>query len=136
LEEAAPRLEEAVRRGAHDAEVWHVLGLVRIGLRDYDGAERAYAEGTAANPRAASNWLGLATVAVARGDAERALRAYQEVLVLAPKFADAELGRAWALAKLGHKEQARQALDRAEGLGAAGANLARQRAALDAQPGL
>jgi tetratricopeptide (TPR) repeat protein len=132
LQPAASRLEEAVHRGAHDAEVWHVLGLVRVGLGDYDGAERAYAEGTASNPRAASNWLGLASVAVARGDAERALKAYGEVLARVPKFADAELGRAWALARLGRKEEARQALDRAQELGAPRANLSSQRAALDA----
>jgi tetratricopeptide (TPR) repeat protein len=131
LEQAGPRLEEAVRRGARDAEVWHALGLVRLNLGDYDGAERAYHQGTLAEPKAPSNWLGLATVAVARGDAEAALMAYEQVLARVPRFADAELGRAWALAKLGHKDLARRALDRAEELGAARANLSRQRAALD-----
>jgi tetratricopeptide (TPR) repeat protein len=131
LEEAAPRLEEAVRRGARDGEVWHALGLVRLHLGDYEGAERAYREGTRADPRAATSWLGLATVAVQRGDAEGALRAYEAVLARVPKFADAELGRAWALAKLGRNEQARQALDRAQELGAPRENLVRQRAALD-----
>jgi tetratricopeptide (TPR) repeat protein len=95
LAEAAPRLEEAIRRGARDAELWHVLGLVRLHLGDYDGA----------------------------------------VLARVPKFAGAELGRAWALAKLGRKDEARKALDHAEDLGAPPANLARQRAALDALPG-
>jgi tetratricopeptide (TPR) repeat protein len=131
LAEAAPRLEEAVRRGAHDAEVWHVLGLVRLNLGDYDGAEQAYRAGTAVDPRAAANWLGLATVAVTKGDAEGALKAYEAVLGCVPRFADAELGRAWALAKLGRKDQARRALDRAEELGAAHANVMHQRAALD-----
>jgi tetratricopeptide (TPR) repeat protein len=131
LGEAAPRLEEAVRRGAHDSEVWHVLGLVRLHLGDYDGAESAYREGTRADPRAATGWIGLATVAVQRGDAEGALKAYDAVLARVPKFAAAELGRAWALAKLGRKEEARHALDRAEELGAPPENLARQRAALN-----
>jgi Flp pilus assembly protein TadD len=133
-EEAQPRLEEAVRRGAHDAELWHALGLVRIHLGDYDGAERAYRQGVAADTRSATNWLGLATVAVARGDAAQALVAYQEVLVRAPRFGEAELGRAWALAKLGRKELARQALDHAEELGASRASLARQRALLRDEP--
>jgi Flp pilus assembly protein TadD len=133
-EEAEPRLEEAVRRGAHDAELWHALGLVRIHLGDYDGAERAYRQGVAADTRSATNWLGLATVAVARGDAAQALVAYQEVLVRAPRFGEAELGRAWALAKLGRKELARQALDHAEELGASRASLARQRALLRDEP--
>lgn len=132
LEEAASRLEEATHRGAHDAEVWHALGLVRLHLADYGGAERAYREGTVADPRSATCWIGLATVAVERGDAEGALRAYDGVLARVPKFADAELGRAWALAKLGRKDDARRALDRAEELGAPRANLVRQRAVLDA----
>jgi tetratricopeptide (TPR) repeat protein len=135
LAEAAPRLEEAIRRGARDAELWHVLGLVRLHLGDYDGAEQAYRQGTVADPRAATCWLGLASVAVERGDAEGALRAYEAVLARVPKFAGAELGRAWALAKLGRKDEARKALDHAEDLGAPPANLARQRAALDALPG-
>lgn len=135
LAEAAPRLEEALRRGARDAEVWHVLGLVRLHLGDYDGAEQAYGEGTVADPRAAASWLGLATVAVARGDAQHALRAYEEVLARVPKFADAQLGRAWALGKLGRSQQARQALDRALDLGAPRANVMRQRAALDDRTG-
>src|SRR5262249_23682088 len=32
MEEAAPRLEEAVRRGARDAETFHTLGFVRVNL--------------------------------------------------------------------------------------------------------
>jgi len=131
LEAAAPRLEEAVRRGARDGEVWHALGLVRLHLGDSEGAERAYREGTTADPHGAASWIGLATVAVERGDAQAALTAYEAVLARVPKFADAELGRAWALAKLGRKDQARQALDRAQDLGASQANVVRQRAALD-----
>jgi tetratricopeptide (TPR) repeat protein len=134
VEQAEPRLEEAVRRGAHDVELWHTLGLVRLHLGDYDGAERAYREGVAVDARSATNWLGLATLAVARGDAEGALAAYQEVLTRAPRFGDAELGRAWALAKLGRIEPARQALDHAEKLGASREILARQRAQLRDAP--
>ncbi len=40
LEEASPRLEEALKRGARDAETWHVLGLVRLHLNDYDRRRR------------------------------------------------------------------------------------------------
>ena len=127
---ARPRLEEAVRRGAHDAETWHVLGLVRLRLGDFDGAEDAYRAGVAADPSRAENWLGLATVAASRGDAQRALDAYDQVLVRQPRFAAAELGRAWAFGKLGRTADASRALDRAEELGAPAANVTRQRAAL------
>jgi tetratricopeptide (TPR) repeat protein len=132
-EAARPRLEEAVRRGANDAETWHALGLVRLHLGDYDAAAEAYRAGIAADPRAPESWLGLASVAVTRGDAAGALDAYDHVLALRPRFAAAELGRAWALAKLGRREEAARALDRAEALGAPAQNVARQRAALSSQ---
>jgi tetratricopeptide (TPR) repeat protein len=133
VDAARPRLEEAVRRGARDVETWHTLGLVRLHLGDYDGAEEAYRAGAAADPKAPECWLGLATVAVARDDGARALAAYDEVLARRPRFAPAELGRAWALARLGRRDEAARAIDRAEELGAPAANVARQRAALAAQ---
>jgi len=128
--EARPRLEEAVRRGARDAETWHALGLVRLHLGDVDGAEEAYRAGAAADPKGADCWLGLATVAIGRGDARQALDAYDQVLVRSPRFGAAQLGRAWALARLGRKDEAARALDRAEQLGAPASNVARQRAEL------
>ncbi len=132
VEEARPRLEEAVRRGAHDAETWHVLGLVRVKMGDLDAATDAYRAGAAADPKGSENWLGLATVAVMKGDALAALAAYDAILQRSPRFGPAELGRAWALAKMGRKDEARKALDHAEELGAPQANIARQRAALAA----
>jgi tetratricopeptide (TPR) repeat protein len=130
VEEARPRLEEAVKRGANDAETWHALGLVRLHLGDAEGADAAYRTGATVNPSSPECWLGLATVAVSRGDAAGALAAYERLLVLRPRFAAAELGRAWALAKLGRREEAGRALDHAEELGAPAANVAKQRAAL------
>jgi len=129
-EEARSRLEEALRRGARDAETWHALGLVRLHLGDYDAAEQAYRAGAAAAPGAAESWLGLASVAIARGDAGQALAAYDEVVARRPRFGAAQLGRAWALMRLGRRDDAARALDRAEELGAAPAIVARQRAAL------
>jgi cytochrome c-type biogenesis protein CcmH/NrfG len=133
VEWARPRLEEAVKRGANDAETWHALGLVRLHLGDAEGAEQAYRTGTAVDPAAPESWLGLATVAVSRGDAAGALVAYERLLVLRPRFAAAELGRAWALATLGRKDEATRALDHAEELGAPPQNVAKQRAALAAR---
>src|SRR4029079_4193932 len=75
-EDALPRLEEAVKRGARDAELFHALGLVRLHLKDLDGAVQAYEKGFAVDPRSTENLLGLATVAVVRGDASAALAAY------------------------------------------------------------
>jgi tetratricopeptide (TPR) repeat protein len=130
LEEARARLEEAVKRGANDAETWHALGLVRLHLGDAAGAEQAYRQGASADPSAPESWLGLATVAVSRDDAPGALAAYERLLVLRPRFAAAELGRAWALAKLARREEASRALDHAAELGAPAQNVAKQRAAL------
>jgi tetratricopeptide (TPR) repeat protein len=135
VEEARPRLEEAIRRGARDAETWHTLGLVRLHMGDLGAAEEAYRAGVEADPRAAESWLGLATLGVVRGDAQAALAAYDQVLARRPRFAPAELGRAWALAKLGRKVEASRALDHAAELGAPAANVARQRAALADDPG-
>jgi protein O-GlcNAc transferase len=130
LQDALPRLEEAVRRGARDAETYHALGLVRLHLGDLDGAVQAYRAGVAADPAQVDCWIGLASVAVTRGDAAGALEAYDAVLARHPRFASAYLGRAWALARAGRTAEARQALDTAERLGAPRENLARQRAAL------
>ncbi len=129
-EEARPRLEEAIRRGAADASVFHALGLVRLHARDLDGAEEAYRAGLALEPKGTENLLGLATVAVVKEDAAAALAAYGHILARRPDFAAAELGRAWALAKLGRTDEARRALDHAESLGAPRENVQKQRAAL------
>jgi Flp pilus assembly protein TadD len=129
-EEATQRLEEAIRRGAKDAEIFHVLGLARLNMRDYEGAEDAYKQGLAADPKSAENLLGLATVAVARDDAAAALVAYDRIASQRPTYAAAHLGRAWALAKLGRKVEAERALDRASELGAPAANVDKQRKAI------
>jgi tetratricopeptide (TPR) repeat protein len=130
LEEARPRLEEALRRDSRDVETWHTLGLVRLHLADYDGAAQAYRSGAQADPKDASCWLGLATVGVAVDDPQLALDAYDQVLARSPRFAPAQLGRAWALARLGRRDEAGRALDVAEELGAPRGPIAKQRAAL------
>jgi tetratricopeptide (TPR) repeat protein len=130
VDEARPRLEEAVRRGVNDADVWHALGIVRLHQRDLEGAAEAYKRGLATDASRPENWLGLASVAVVQDDAKGALDAYTSLLGLRPAFGPAELGRAWALAKLGRREDANRALDHAEELGAPRANVAKQRAAL------
>lgn len=132
VDEARPRLEEAVKRGAHDPETWHALGLVRLHQHDLAAAAEAYRAGVAADPKGTENILGLATVAVLSDDGAAALAAYEALLKRLPEFAPAELGRAWALGKLGRREEARRALDRAESLGAPRVNIAKQRAALAA----
>ena len=130
VDEARPRLEEAIARGAHDPAVFHALGLVRVHQKDLDGAEEAYRSGLAVEPNGTDNLLGLATVAVMKDDAAAALAVYTQILARRPRFGPAELGRAWALAKLGRKDDARRALDHAEELGAPRENIAKQRAAL------
>ena len=129
-DEATPRLEEAVRRGARDAETFHVLGLARVNLHDFDGAEEAYKQGLAADPKSTENLLGLATVAVLRGDPAAALAAYDAIVARKPDYAAAHLGRAWSLAKLGRRPEAERALDRAAELGAPAENVDKQRRAI------
>ncbi len=130
VEEARPRLEEAIKRGARTAETYHALGVVRLHLHDIDGAEQAYKDGLRADPSHDENTIGLATVAIMRDDAQGALAAYDALVKRHPSYAAGHLGRAWALAKLGRKSDASAALDRAEALGAPKANIDKQRAAL------
>ena len=126
-EEARPRLEEAKKRGAKDAELLHSLGLVRLHARDYDGAAAAYREGAAVEKEGVDNLVGLATVALARGDAKGALAAYDAIAQRRPTFAAAQLGRAYALARLGRTVEGKAAVDRAEELGAPPANVKKLR---------
>ena len=127
---ARPRLEEAVKRGAHDAELFHVLGLVRLHDGELDAAADAYERGLKEDPKAIENLLGLASVAVVKGDAALALRRYDAILVRRPSYAPASLGRAWALGKLHKLDAAAQELDHAVELGAPPATVARLRARL------
>lgn len=131
-EEAASRLDEAVRRGAHDPETFHALGLARLHMHDLDGAKTAYEQGIAVDPTRIENLLGLATVAVVKEDPAAALAAYDAIVLRKPKYAAAQLGRAWALAKLGRRTEAEHALERAEELGAPAVNVDKQRRAIRA----
>ena len=128
---ARPRLEEAAKRGANDAEMWHALGLVRIHARELKAAEEAYSAGLRADPAAVECHVGLATVAVLRDDAARALIEYDAILARRPSFAPGHLGRAWALGRLGRKTDARAALAEAERLGGEPGVIATQRRTLD-----
>ncbi|WP_394851237.1 tetratricopeptide repeat protein [Pendulispora rubella] len=127
VEEARPRLEEAIARGARDAETWHALGLVCVHLRDLRAAESAYQKGHAADRTGSANALGLATVAVMRDDPAAALAAYDTVIARSPRYAPAHLGRAWALIQLKRRADAERALDRAAELGASGAQIEKLR---------
>jgi len=127
---AEPRLSEALRRDPGDAKVWHALGLVRLKLKDVEGAELAYRSGLRADPAALENRVGLATVALLVGDPSAALAEYDAIIAARPRFGDAYLGRAWALLELGRLEEAERALDEGARLGADRRVVARQKALL------
>lgn len=127
---AAPRLEEALRRAPEDAEVWHALGLVRMGLGQLDGARAAYEGGIAVDPQRLDNHLGLATVALALGTPRTALEQYELLLRARPNHHGALLGKSWSLIALGELGAAEAALARAEALGADAASISRQRRAI------
>jgi Flp pilus assembly protein TadD len=130
LELAEPRLREAVRRDPRDAEAWHALGVVCIGLGQLDAARQAYATGIAADPGALENRLGLATVALRLNDPAAALAQYDLLLAARPKFTDALLGKSWSLILMGDYGAAEVALRQAEALGAQRDVIERQRAEL------
>jgi tetratricopeptide (TPR) repeat protein len=134
VELALPRLLEAVRRGADDAEVLHALALAQVHERLYEDAERTYRTTLARHPDAVENWLGLATLALVKKDYASALSAYESLARRRPDSTQASLGRAYALAKLGRREEATRELAHAEALGAPAAYVAKQRAALATPP--
>lgn len=127
LELAEPRLREAVRRDPGDAEAWHALGVVLVGLGHLDAARQAYATGLRANSGALENRLGLATVALRLNEPAEALAQYELLLAARPKYTDALLGKAWSLILMGDYRAAEAALRQAEGLGADRVSIARQR---------
>lgn len=127
---ARPRLEEAVKRGAHDEELFHALGLVRLHDGELDAAAEAYEKGLAEDPKALECLLGLASVAVVKGDGALALKRYDAILNRRPSYAPASLGRAWALGKLHRVDAANQELDHALELGATPATVAKLRGRL------
>ncbi|HKQ67840.1 MAG TPA: tetratricopeptide repeat protein [Polyangiaceae bacterium] len=127
---ALPRLEEAAKRGADDADLWHALGLVRVHAGELDRASEAYRRGLKVDPAALDCHLGLATVAAIRGEATVALVEYDAIVTRRPSWAPGHIGRAWALARLGRKEEARTALAQAEHLGGPSTSIAAQRRAL------
>lgn len=133
LEEAEPRLAEAVRRGPKDARTWHALGVVRIKLGDLSGAELAYRAGATADPRGLDNHIGLATLGLLRDDPRAVLAEYDAVVLLSPDFADAQLGRAWALVRLGRFSDATHAIDAAARLGASSRTVETQRRWLESE---
>ena len=132
VELALPRLLEAVRRGADDAEVLHALALAQVHERLYEDAERTYRKALARHPDAVENWLGLATLALVKKDYAGALAAYESLAQRRPESIQASLGKAYALAKLGRREEATRELAHAEALGAPAAYVVKQRAALAA----
>jgi tetratricopeptide (TPR) repeat protein len=133
VEEAEPRLAEALRRAPSDARTWHALGVVRLKLGDLSGAESAYREGAARDPRGLDNHIGLATLALVRDDPRAVLAEYDVILTLSPDFADAKLGRAWALVRLGRFLDAERAIDDAARLGASSRTVEKQRRWLESE---
>lgn len=129
-EDALPRLEEAVRRGAGDADLWHALGAVRAKLGDADGALEAYARVTAADPQRIEGHVGRASVALARRDHAMALREYEVLTSMRPRDSAFALARAYCLARLGRRAEAARALETARELGASAAHVGKVRSLL------
>jgi tetratricopeptide (TPR) repeat protein len=130
LELAEPRLREALRRAPRDAEAWHALGIVLVGLDRLDAARQAYTAGIAADGRALENRLGLATVALRLNQPAQALAQYELLLEARPKFTEAMLGKSWSLILMGEYGSAEAVLREAERLGADRGSIARQRGLL------
>lgn len=127
---AEPRLEEALRRAPGDAEAWHGLGLVRVGLGKFHAARDAYNSGLEANPAALENRLGLATVALRLDEPRAALEQYEALIRERPAYTAAWLGKSWSLIELGELGAAEATLEQARALGADASSIARQRGAI------
>lgn len=129
-EDALPRLEEAARRGAKDAEFWHALGAVRANLGDAGGASEAYRRVEQADPRRIEGKVGLATLALARHDHAAALVQYDALAQRRPRDSTFALARAYCLARLGRAAEAEEALRVAVELGASSAHVGKIRSLL------
>lgn len=130
---AEPRLEEALRRAPGDADAWHALGVVRVGLGKLDAARAAYSSGLLADPKRLENRLGLATVALRLREPRAALEQYERLLEARPTYVDALLGKAWSLIEMGELDAAEQVLATAHAQGADSVSVARQRSAIAAR---
>jgi Flp pilus assembly protein TadD len=130
---AEPRLREAVRRAPGDADAWHALGVVLLGLSRLDAARQAYHAGITADERAIENRLGLATVALRQNEPSAALAQYELLLEARPKFTEALLGKSWCLILMGEYASAAAVLHEAERLGADRTSIARQRVEIAAR---
>ena len=111
--------------------MWHALGLVRVGLGEFDAARQAYMAGLAADPSAIENHLGLATVALRLDEPRSALEQYESLLRARPTSTDALLGKSWSLILLGELGDAEAVLMEAEAQGADARTIARQRLVME-----
>lgn len=99
--EAVPPLEQAVELDPRLGRAWNALGQLRDSVRDWAGAERAYAQALAAMPGSAMvlNNSGVSLMLQGRHAAAEAL--FQQALAIEPGLAAAEGNLRLALASQG-----------------------------------
>ncbi|MDE0693828.1 MAG: tetratricopeptide repeat protein [Gammaproteobacteria bacterium] len=112
---------------AHERKV-----LVLIGQQRHDDALAAVATALAEGVQTASMMYRAGVVEGSRGRWGNAIRHFHQAVSLAPRLARAHLALARSLAEAGRHDEARGALDDAERLGAASADIASARRRIEA----
>src|SRR5690349_11643912 len=93
-------------------------------------AERLFGQATVVKPASGSAWYGKGRAFALQDEWEKALRCFSIATKFEPKHGNSWVGLAAAHLHLGEKEKARDALAKAEVLGADGSRVAEIRAAL------
>lgn len=96
--EAAAVLEPAAAAGADDPGLYFNLGLARVGMDDWRGAETALRRATELAPNLVEAQMLLASSCEHTGDPAGAIAAYDRVLDLDPDRLEAANNLAWLLA--------------------------------------
>jgi hypothetical protein len=107
--EEAGEYEKAVALRQDDAVVWFHLGMVRIRLKDPQGARSALERAVSLNDRMGAAHRELALIAARGGRFSDALKYIEKIQTSDPEFAAMQLLRARVLDASGKKEEARKA---------------------------
>jgi len=125
---------KARHKGAPPTESFEALmakGQEALDRADLNGAERHFGQATVVKPASPTAWYGKGRAFALQEEWEKALRCFSIATKFDPKFGNAWAGVAACYAHLDDREKAREALARAESLGADHSLLAEIRAGLE-----
>jgi len=93
---ALDSIDQAIRMAPRSIEAHKLLGKVKEGNRDFDGALAAYEQVVTVAPKDKDNYRDIARIKEGNRDFDGALVAYEKLLKLDPQHIDALRGFAWS----------------------------------------